>query len=67
VVDASPAKHGLRMPSTDIPWPPLANFAARRPGAVLLFLPDLLAEIADEFPEVEAAGAHWVDVQTLGS
>ena len=67
VVDASPAKQGLRMPGTDIPVVGPAQLAARRPDAVLLFVPDLLAEVRDAFPEVEAAGGRWVDAATLGS
>jgi hypothetical protein len=67
VVDASPAKQGLRMPGTDIPVTGPAQLADRRPDAVLLFVPDLMAEVRSAFPEVEAAGGHWVDVETLGS
>jgi hypothetical protein len=67
VIDASPAKQGLRMPGTDIPVADPAELAARRPDAVLLFVPDLLAEVRKAFPEVEAAGGRWVDVETLGS
>ena len=67
VIDASPTKHGLRMPGTDIPVADPAQLAARRPDAVLLFVPDLLAEVRDAFPEVETAGGRWVDAATLGS
>jgi hypothetical protein len=67
VVDASPAKQGLRMPGTDIPVIAPAQLAERRPAAVLLFVPDLMAEVRSAFPEVEAAGGRWVDVETLGS
>jgi hypothetical protein len=67
VIDASPAKQGLRMPGTDIPVVAPAELAARRPDQVLLFVPDLLAEVRDAFPEVEAAGSRWVDVESLGS
>src|SRR5690242_13557746 len=67
VIDASPAKQGLRMPGTDIPVAAPAELAARRPGAVLLFVPDLLAEVRDAFPDVETAGGRWVDVESLGS
>ena len=55
------------MPGTDIPVVGPAELAARRPDAVLLFVPDLLAEVRDAFPEVEAAGGRWVDAATLGS
>jgi len=67
VIDASPAKQGLRMPGTDIPVAGTARLAAGRPDAVLLFVPDLLAEVRDAYPGVEAAGGRWVDAETLGS
>jgi hypothetical protein len=67
VIDASPTKQGLRMPGTDIPVAAPAQFAARRPDAVLLLVPDLLAEVRKAFPEVEATGGRWVDVERLGS
>ncbi len=65
VIDASPAKHGLRMPGTDIPVADPGRLGADRPDAVLLFVPDLLAEVRDAFPEVETAGGRWVDAQTF--
>jgi hypothetical protein len=67
VIDASPAKQGLRMPGTDIPVVGPDQLAARGPDAVLLFVPDLLAEVRAAFPGVEAAGGRWVDAATLGS
>jgi hypothetical protein len=67
VIDASPAKQGLRMPGTDIPVAAPAELAARSPAAVLLFVPDLLAEVRSAYLEVEQAGGCWVDVETLGS
>jgi hypothetical protein len=67
VIDASPAKQGLRMPGHDIPVADPAQLAAGRPDAVLLFVLDLLAEVRDAYPEVEAAGGRWVDAETLGS
>jgi hypothetical protein len=67
VVDASPAKQGLRMPGTDIPVVHPTQLAARPPDAVLAFLPDLLAEVRAAFPEVEAAGGRWVDADSLSS
>ncbi len=67
VVDASPAKQGLRMPGTDIPVIGPAQLAERRPDAVLLFVADLMAEVRRAWPEVEDAGGRWVDVETLGS
>ena len=67
VIDASPAKQGLRMPGTDIPVVGSAQLAEGRPDAVLLFVPDLLAEVRNAYPEVETAGGRWVDAETLGS
>src|SRR5215472_7180751 len=66
VVDASPAKHGLRMPGTDIPIVSPAELAARRPDSVLLMLSDLQAEVRAAFPEVERGGGRWVDAETIG-
>lgn len=65
VVDASPAKQGLRMPGTDIPIVGPAELLARQPDAVLLFVADLLTEVRAAFPEVEAAGGRWVDSEKL--
>jgi len=67
VVDASPAKAGSRMPGTDIPVVGPAELDALRPDAVLLFVPDLMAEVRSAYPEVEAAGGRWVDVEAHGS
>jgi len=67
VVDASPAKQGLRMPGTDIPVVPPAQLAVRRPDTVLLFLADLLDEVRAAYPGVEAAGGRWVNADGLGS
>jgi hypothetical protein len=67
VIDASPAKQGLRMPGTDIPVAAPAELARRGPLAVLLFVPDLMGEVRSAYPEVERAGGRWVDVETLGS
>jgi hypothetical protein len=67
VVDASPAKQGLRMPGTDIPVVSPAELAARKPDAVVLFLADLRAEVSAAYPEVEATGGRWVDADVLSS
>ena len=67
VADASPGKHGLRMPGTDIPIVSPARLADYRPAAVVLFLADLLPEVRAAFPEVEAAGGRWVVADALGS
>lgn len=67
VVDASSAKRDRRMPGTDIPVVAPGRLAADRPDAVLLFVPDLMAEVREAFPEVEGSGGRWVDAATLGS
>jgi SAM-dependent methyltransferase len=67
VIDASPAKQGLRMPGTDIPVAAPAELAGRGPVAVLLFVPDLMDEVRSAYPEVERAGGRWVDVAAIGS
>jgi hypothetical protein len=67
VVDASPAKGGRRMPGTDIPVVGPAELATSRPDVVAVFVPDLMAEVRSAFPEVEAAGGRWVDVEAHGS
>ena len=65
MADASPAKHGLRMPGTSIPVIPSAELAERRPDAVLLFVPDLLEEVRAAYPQVEESGGRWVVADNL--
>lgn len=65
VVDTSTAKHGRRMPGTDIPIVSPTALAADGPCDVLLFVPDLLTEVRRTFPEVEGAGGRWVDAEAL--
>ncbi len=67
VIDASPAKHGLRMPGTDIPVAGPEDLTGPERVTVLLFVPDLMDEVRSAYPEVERAGGRWVDVQTLDS
>ncbi|GAA4886296.1 class I SAM-dependent methyltransferase [Pseudonocardia benzenivorans] len=66
VADASPAKQGCRMPGTGIPVVTPDDLAAARPGVVLLFVPDLLAEVRRDLPAVEAGGGRWVVAEQLG-
>jgi hypothetical protein len=61
VADASPDKHGRRMPGTDIPIIPPDALVAARPDVVLLFVSDLMAEVRAALPELDVAGATWVD------
>jgi hypothetical protein len=65
VADASPAKQGLRMPGTDIPVVSPDRLAAGRPDSVVLFVADLMPEVRDAYPEVEAAGGRWVAADAL--
>lgn len=65
VVDASPGKVGRRMPGTDIPVVD-PSYLRCRPDDVVVFVSDLLPEVAVSFPDVEAAGGRWVDVDELG-
>ena len=57
VADASAAKHGLRMPGTTIPIISPGELITRHPGAVLVFVPDLLAEVRASYPQVEGPAA----------
>jgi hypothetical protein len=66
VVDASPAKRGLRMPGTDVSVLDTAILRTSPPDFVLLFVADLLTEVRAAFPEVEAAGGRWVVADAIG-
>lgn len=57
VADASPAKHGRRMPGTDIPIVSPDELVAAAPDAVLLTVPDLLPELERGLPEL---AGRWV-------
>ena len=59
VADASPSKHGRRMPGTDIPIVSPSELINADPDRVLLMLPDLLPEVTSRFPEL--AGRWKVD------
>jgi C-methyltransferase C-terminal domain/Putative zinc binding domain/Methyltransferase domain len=65
IVDASPAKHGLRMPGTDIPVVGPDRLTASPPTSVLLFVADLRPEVSAAFPQIEAAGGRWIDADFL--
>ena len=67
VADASPAKRGLRMPGTSIPVIGPAEMIERRPDFVLLFVPDLLAEVRDAYPGVEDHGGRWAVADELSA
>jgi hypothetical protein len=67
IADASPAKHGLRMPGTAIPVISPGELVARHPDEVAVFVSDLLAEVRAAYPEIEAHGGHWTDADALGT
>jgi hypothetical protein len=41
------------------------DLTERRPDAVVLFLPDLLAEVRRRLPQIEAAGGLWLTTDDL--
>jgi hypothetical protein len=57
VADASPDKHGRRMPGTDIPIISPGELVAARPDFVLLTLRDLLPEVRARLPELDG---RWI-------
>ncbi|MEU0541692.1 methyltransferase domain-containing protein [Nocardia sp. NPDC005978] len=57
VADASPAKWGRRMPGTDIPIIAPGELVAADPDRVLLTVPDLLAEVTEQYPELNG---RWI-------
>jgi hypothetical protein len=65
VADASPAKHGTRMPGTSIPIIGPDDLVRRQPDAVLVFVSDLIPEIRVSYPAVEASGGSWIDADSL--
>lgn len=67
IADASPAKHGRRMPGTDIPVFSPDDLVAARPAVVLLLLSDLLSEVRDGLRQIELAGGRWIDIAALES
>lgn len=60
VADASPPKQGRRFPGVSVPIIPPEDLLARRPDEVVLFVPDMLDEIRQRFPEIEQGGGRWV-------
>lgn len=65
VLDASLTKQGRRMPGTDIPIVSPVYLEGRGPCSVLLFLPDLISEVREAMPGVEASGGRWVDAAAM--
>jgi hypothetical protein len=64
VADASTAKHGRRMPGTDIPVIAPAELVTMDPDVVLLTLPDLYGEVSAQFPTL---AGRWVRIDRLGA
>ncbi|MDQ0381979.1 class I SAM-dependent methyltransferase [Amycolatopsis thermophila] len=60
IVDISPAKHGRRMPGTRIPVVGPENLTHPIPHAVLLFVPDLEAEVRTAFPQLDGGHCEWI-------
>ena len=60
VADASPPKQGRRFPGVGVPIIAPEEILARRPDEVVLFVPDMLDEIRQRFPEIERGGGRWV-------
>jgi hypothetical protein len=57
IADGAPAKHGRRMPGTDIPIVPPDAMLAADPASILLMLPDLARELRETWP---ALADRWV-------
>jgi hypothetical protein len=48
------------MPAGDIPIAGPEVLTGEPPGAVLLFVPDLLAEVRSAFPALDDTGCDWI-------
>jgi hypothetical protein len=53
------------MPGTTIPVISPTELTAEPPDAVVVFVPDLMAEVRKTYPEIEACGGEWVDAASL--
>ncbi|MBU9766764.1 methyltransferase domain-containing protein [Mycobacterium sp. TNTM28] len=62
VADAAPAKHGRRMPGTDIPVISPEHLVAAEPDLVLLTLAELSDEVAADLPQL---AGRWVLLDSL--
>jgi hypothetical protein len=65
VADASVAKWGRRMPGTEVPIISPADLVNARPDRVLLLLSDLMDEVRQGLPQIEAEGGDWIDIATI--
>lgn len=66
IADAAPAKRGRRMPGSGVPLISPGELVEARPDEVLLFVPDLLAEVRAALPQLEKSGARWMPVEGAG-
>ncbi|SHL22229.1 Putative zinc binding domain-containing protein [Pseudonocardia thermophila] len=64
VADLSPAKQGCRMPGTRVPIVSPDRLVAASPDTVLVFVSELIAEVREAYPQIEAAGGRWADAGT---
>lgn len=60
IVDISAAKHGRRMPASAIPIASPGILGSDLPDVLLLFVPDLLAEVRAAFPVLDRHGCEWI-------
>ncbi|TNC26467.1 class I SAM-dependent methyltransferase [Amycolatopsis alkalitolerans] len=60
IVDVSAAKHGRRMPASTIPIVGPEVLRRDPPDALLLFVPDLLAEVRAAFPALDNNHCEWL-------
>jgi C-methyltransferase C-terminal domain/Putative zinc binding domain len=65
VADASQAKHGSRIPGSDIPVIAPSDLVEAEPDSVLVFVPDLLDEVRAAMPAIESAGGRWVSADEI--
>ena len=52
------------MPGTTIPVVSPAALVAAQPDLVLMFVSDLMPEVRNALPEIEAGGGRWIDAGT---
>jgi hypothetical protein len=62
VGDISSEKQGRALPGSRIPIVTPDELMLHPPGRVLLFVPDLLDELREQYPEFERDGGRWVVV-----
>lgn len=60
VADSADAKQGRAIPGSRIPIVPPEQMVQDGPDRVLLFVADLLPEVRESWPQIEARSARWV-------